>query len=154
MPWVFRSLVVVLVCVIFAVFVSALSSVGASVYLDLLFPGHGGDGERIVNLPSIFDFTLNSSLQLFKDAGVYATAVLVGLGAGVMPFVNLIIVLVIWLLPSKYMVVESRRLVMEVVMRLVQSGMILTYILTTLMVAFKVTSQSSSNCSLFFMYCV
>lgn len=86
------GLVLILFCNI-AMFISAHTSVGASVYIYVTL------GDQRTRLPSLFDFSLGNTIVDMWQAEVYALSLLIAILSGAWPYLKLLLLLVCWIIP-------------------------------------------------------
>ena len=132
-PWLARYGIPAVLLVNIALFVSANTSVGASVYIDLTV------GASTVRLPSLFSFTLANSVHDMWEAGVYPLSLLIAVFSGAWPYVKLLMMLSAWLIPVKPSNDGWREMVLRILDALGKWSLIDSYVLVMMIVAFRLT---------------
>eukprot|EP01094_Clydonella_sp_ATCC50884_P025808 TRINITY_DN6914_c0_g1_i1.p1 TRINITY_DN6914_c0_g1~~TRINITY_DN6914_c0_g1_i1.p1 ORF type:complete len:660 (+),score=291.30 TRINITY_DN6914_c0_g1_i1:115-1980(+) len=115
-----------------SLFVSATVSVGTRVYVYLTI------GESVTKLPSLYTFTLWSSVIEMWEAGVWPLALLIAGTSGVWPYVKLVLMLLCWLLPPQVLAVGWRRAVLQWLDALGKWSLIDAYVLVLFLEAFRI----------------
>lgn len=128
-----RAFVPLLLFVNAAMFVSSNTGIGASVFIYLTFAD-----ERVIRLPSMFDFGLVNSVVDMWKAGVYPLSILVAVFSGVWPYTKLIMMLFVWLLPTSAMSKSRRESWLLALDVLGKWSLLDSYIMIMMLVAFHV----------------
>lgn len=118
-----------------ALFVTANTSIGASVFVRLTF------GENEIWLPSLFDFTLANSVRDMWNAGlslhllvvtiigVYPLSLLIAVFSGAWPYIKLLMMLWVWLIPPSLFSSRKRESVIMVLDALGKWSLIDCYVM-------------------------
>ncbi|KNC46631.1 uncharacterized protein AMSG_03068 [Thecamonas trahens ATCC 50062] len=130
-PWFARYAIPAVILVNIALFVSANTSVGASVEVVITL----GTGK--VMLPPIFSFTLANSVHDMWEAGVYPLALLIAVFSGAWPYLKLLMMLGAWLIPVSSD--AGRERVLRILDACGKYSLIDSYVLVMMMVAFRMT---------------
>ena len=128
-----RAFVPLLLFVNAAMFISSNTGTGASVFIYLTFAD-----ERVIRLPSMFDFGLVNSVVDMWKAGVYPLSILVAVFSGVWPYTKLIMMLFVWLLPVSAMSKSRRESWLLALDVLGKWSLLDSYIMIMMLVAFHV----------------
>jgi hypothetical protein len=126
-----RALVPLLLLGNVALFISANSAVGASVHLILTV---GSD--EVIQLPSLFDFSLFNSVQDMWNAGVYPLSLLIAVFSGFWPYAKLLLMLLCWGAPPARLPARLREQILMFLDAFGKWSLIDTYVLVMFMVAF------------------
>lgn len=89
-----RILLSLLIFLNISLFASSNTGIGASVFFKFTV-----SPEKIINMPSIFDFGLMSTIKNTWKAHSYGLAVVVALFSCIWPYAKLIMMLIIWIFP-------------------------------------------------------
>jgi hypothetical protein len=135
LPWLIRSMFVVMTYLTFGLVLSYLSGIGASVYFDVYLPWNT---HSFIQFPPLFDFDFVHCVRLFKNAHVYISAILIGLGGALCPICIFVLLLVVWLLPPRYLSSYRRIYLLQTAMTYVKWVPITGYLLYLLAVGFNV----------------
>ncbi|KAH0786032.1 hypothetical protein GPJ56_010050 [Histomonas meleagridis] len=130
LPLVVRFLMPFLVLMNVALFISSNTGIGASVLIKMTV------GEKIVSLPSMFDFGLINSIIEMWDAGAYALGVLIAIMSCAWPYTKLVLMLLIWVLPTKIMSKRRRESALKVLDALGKWSLLDSYVMILMLVAF------------------
>lgn len=128
-----RAFVPLLLFINAAMFISSNTGTGASVFIYLTFAD-----ERVLRLPSMFDFGLVNSVVDMWKAGVYPLSILVAVFSGVWPYTKLIMMLFVWLLPVSAMSKSRRESWLLALDVLGKWSLLDSYIMIMMLVAFHV----------------
>ena len=128
-----RAFVPLLLFINAAMFISSNTGTGASVFIYLTFAD-----ERVIRLPSMFDFGLVNSVVDMWKAGVYPLSILVAVFSGVWPYTKLIMMLFVWLLPVSAMSKSRRESWLLALDVLGKWSLLDSYIMIMMLVAFHV----------------
>ncbi len=131
LPCVARHSVLVVLLINIALFVSATTSIGASVSVYVTL------GDHVTRLPSLFDFTLAHSVTEMWKAEVYMLAVLILVFSGLWPYAKLVLVLGCWIAPRHLLPHRRREQMMMALDALGKWSLIDAFVLTLTMVAFN-----------------
>mmetsp|Transcript_10112 Transcript_10112/g.19792 ORF Transcript_10112/g.19792 Transcript_10112/m.19792 type:complete len:2068 (+) Transcript_10112:36-6239(+) len=112
------------------VFISSNTSIGASVNAKIQFVDYE------FNTPSIFDFTLQNTIQDMWDAGVYPLSILVAVFSGGWTYLKLLLMMAAWIFPLAWLKPERRETLLIALDALGKWSLIDTYILCLMLVAF------------------
>ena len=113
----------------FALFLSSNSGTGASVFVVF-------NVGRRVQIPSLFDFGLVNSVKEMWEAGVYPMSILVALFSGIWPYLKLILMLVVFILPTTVLSSKRRGTILMVLDATGKWSILDSYVMTLMLVAF------------------
>jgi hypothetical protein len=121
-----------------ALFVSANTSAGASVFIvALLGP------ERIAS-PSLFTFSLVNSVRDMWNAGVYPLSILIAVFSGFWPYFKILLMLICWWTPPRFLPPSRREQMLMAVDALGKWSLLDAYVLCMMMVAFNFRIELAS----------
>jgi hypothetical protein len=126
-----RFLMPLLLLLCMALFISANTSPGASVYVLMSF-----GAARSVEIPKLFDFGLISSIRDMWDAGVYPLAIVIAFFSGAWPYIKLVLMLVTWLLPASLFKEKWREWALMGLDALGKWSLIDAYVMVVMLVSF------------------
>jgi len=126
-----RVIIPLLLFCTIAIFLSANTGVGASVFVVMTFGKY-----REVTLPSLFDFGLINTVEDMWTAGVYPLAILVAFFSGIWPYLKVVIMIVAWFLPKKIFCEKSRGTLFEWLDILGKWSLLDSYVMIMMLVAF------------------
>lgn len=109
LPLWLRLLIPILILSNIALFLSSNGSIGGSVFLKL----HFGDIKRL-EFPSMFDFSLINSIKNMWKAGTYALSILVACMSCIWPYSKLILMLIVWMIPSTILKKKHRDRILRI----------------------------------------
>jgi len=126
-----RIIIPLLLFCTFAMFLSANTGVGASVFVVMTL------GEfRDVTLPSLFDFGLINTIEDMWTAGVYPLSILVAFFSGIWPYLKVVLMILCWFLPKKIFSEKARGTMLEWLDILGKWSLLDTYVMIMMLVAF------------------
>lgn len=128
--WV-RILIPFLVSTNIALLLSSNGSVGASVFLKI----HLGKYKKL-EFPSIFDFSLIKSIEDMWNAKAYILSLCIAIGSCVWPYTKLVLMLVLWIIPSTIISKKLRDKILRVLFVLGKWSLIDSYFLILTVVGF------------------
>lgn len=94
LPFWVRILFPLLIFLNISLFVSSNTGIGASVFIKF-----NVSPNKIVNMPSMFDFGLVSTIVNMWKAGSYGLSIIVTLFSCIWPYTKLVMMLIIWIFP-------------------------------------------------------
>lgn len=116
-----------------ALFISSNASIGASVYIRI-FLGM----EKQLTTPSLFDFTLVTSIKDMWNAKVYALSLLITIFSGAWPYIKLILMIICWILPTKILSFGVREKILRFLDAMGKWSLIDGFILVFMMIIFNI----------------
>lgn len=120
-----------------AMFLTSNLSVGASVYVTLSL-GPAPESPSL-QLPSLFAFTLANSVTDMWKAGVYPLSILIACFSGIWPYVKLMLMLMCWWFPVRWLPIHRRERVLIALDALGKWSLVDSYVLVLMLVAFRLT---------------
>jgi len=126
-----RVIIPLLLFCTIAIFLSANTGVGASVFVVMTL-----GAARDVTLPSLFDFGLINTIVDMWTAEVYPLSILVAFFSGIWPYLKVVLMILCWFLPTKIFSVKSRGLMLEWLDILGKWSLLDTYVMIMMLVAF------------------
>eukprot|EP01125_Pyxidicula_operculata_P019199 TRINITY_DN694_c1_g1_i1.p1 TRINITY_DN694_c1_g1~~TRINITY_DN694_c1_g1_i1.p1 ORF type:complete len:571 (-),score=154.12 TRINITY_DN694_c1_g1_i1:331-2043(-) len=138
-PALFRYGVPLALLVNIALFATSNTSVGASVIMVIT------EGQEVITLPSLFDFSLANSVHDMWDAGVYALALLIAVLSGAWPYAKLVLMLVAWILPERVLSEKMREYLLMILDALGKWSLIDNYVLVLMTTAFRFHIQKGES---------
>ncbi|KAH0792051.1 hypothetical protein GPJ56_004060 [Histomonas meleagridis] len=126
-----RILMPFLICMNIALFVSSNTGIGASVFIKFAV------GSKIVSLPSMFDFGLINSIVDMWKAKAYALSILVAVMSCAWPYLKLLLMLLIWILPTKILSKKRRESFLKLLDALGKWSLLDSYVMILMLVAFN-----------------
>jgi len=105
---------------------------GTSVYISI-----EANGKEVVQLPSVKDFSLFSSITDMWNAEVYALAVLIAFFSGIWPYAKLFAMLACWFMPTRRLSIKNRQRVLEWLDALGKWSLVDAFVMVLFMVAFE-----------------
>lgn len=105
---------------------------GTSVYVSIQ-----ANGEEVVRLPSVKDFSLFSSITDMWNGRVYALALLIAFFSGIWPYIKLLAMLACWLMPTRKLSIKNRLRVLEWLDALGKWSLVDAFVMVLFMVAFE-----------------
>ena len=115
-----------------ALFLSSNLNIGASTIPVL----HEEEGS-IIHLPPFFSFSLGNTISEMYHSRVYALMLLILIFSGVWPYLKLVLMLLAWVIPSKFFRPERRGQLLVWLDALGKYSLVDTYVLILMMVAFR-----------------
>ena len=112
-----------------ALFISSNSGTGASVFVVFKV------GRRI-QVPSLFDFGLINSVRDFWKAGTYFLSVLVAVFSGIWPYVKLVLMMILFVMPASILNKRKREQFLRKLDAVGKWSILDSYIMTLMLVAF------------------
>jgi len=131
-----RIIIPLLLFCTFAMFLSANTGVGASVFVVMTL-----GAARDVTLPSLFDFGLINTIEDMWTAGVYPLSILVAFFSGIWPYLKVVLMILCWFLPKKIFSEKSRGSMLEWLDILGKWSLLDTYVMIMMLVAFHFNIQ-------------
>jgi len=131
-----RVIIPLLLFCTIAIFLSANTGVGASVFVVMTL-----GASRDVTLPSLFDFGLINSIVDMWTAGVYPLSILVAFFSGIWPYLKVVLMILCWFLPKKIFSEKSRGTMLEWLDILGKWSLLDTYVMIMMLVAFHFNIQ-------------
>lgn len=128
-----RLLVPLMLFANIALFISSNSGLGAAVFLKLLF----GKSPK-VSLPSMFNFGLINSITEMWQAKSYFLSILIGVLSCLWPYTKLVMMVIIWMLPSTVLKVHIRSRILRVLDELGKWSLLDSYVMTLMLIAFHI----------------
>ncbi|KAK8895817.1 hypothetical protein M9Y10_013702 [Tritrichomonas musculus] len=128
--WV-RLLMPILICSNISVFLSSNGSYGGSVFLKM----HFGDYKKL-EFPSMFDFSLINSIRDMWKAGTYALSILVAIMSCIWPYTKLILMLIVWMIPSTILRKKHRDRILRILDELGKWSLLDSYFMILMVVGF------------------
>jgi len=113
-------------------FVSSNSDIGVSIIFTLL-----ADGELVVDLPPVKEFSLVSSVVEMSHARAIVLATLIILFSGVWPYLKLMLMLWSWFAPSRVLPVRARQKLLYMIDALGKWSLVDCFVMVLFMVAFR-----------------
>lgn len=126
--WGLPALAVATICM----FISSNSSVGTSVNLYLT-----AGSQAVAHFPSVFDFSLISSVKDMWDGGVYALAWLIIIFSGCWPYIKLLMMLGCWYAPTSVLSTSRRQSFLEFLDAWGKWSLVDAFVMVLFLVAFK-----------------
>jgi len=131
-----RVIIPLLLFCTIAIFLSANTGVGASVFVVMTL-----GSARDVTLPSLFDFGLINTIEDMWTAEVYPLSILVAVFSGIWPYLKVVLMILAWFLPKKIFSEKSRGSLLEWLDILGKWSLLDTYIMIMMLVAFHFNIQ-------------
>jgi len=131
-----RVVIPLLLFCTFAMFLSANTGVGASVFVVMTL-----GAARDVTLPSLFDFGLINTIEDMWTAGVYPLSILVAFFSGIWPYLKVVLMILCWFLPKKLFSEKARGSMLEWLDILGKWSLLDTYVMIMMLVAFHFNIQ-------------
>ena len=128
-----RYLVPFILCLNVYCFIYANLHVGASVNAKIDAVG------RTFTTPSLFEFTLANTIDDMWKAGVYPLSILVALFSGAWTYLKLMLMMICWLFPTRWLPPERRETLLMALDALGKWSLLDTFVLGLMLVAFRVT---------------
>lgn len=128
-----RLLVPLLIFTNIALFISSNSGLGAGVFLKLLV---GKDTK--ISLPSLFNFGLINSITEMWAAKSYFLSILICVLSCVWPYTKLVIMAIVWMLPTTVLKVHIRSRILRVLDELGKWSLLDSYVMTLMLIAFHI----------------
>lgn len=128
--WV-RILIPFLICTNISLFLSSNGSIGASVFLKV----HFGKDKKL-EFPTIFDFALIKSIEDMWNAKAYILSMCVAIGSCVWPYTKLVLMLIVWIMPSTLITKKYRDRILRVLFELGKWSLIDSYFMILTVVGF------------------
>eukprot|EP01126_Amoeba_proteus_P062631 TRINITY_DN8544_c0_g2_i11.p1 TRINITY_DN8544_c0_g2~~TRINITY_DN8544_c0_g2_i11.p1 ORF type:complete len:709 (-),score=113.77 TRINITY_DN8544_c0_g2_i11:67-2193(-) len=116
-----------------SLFIVSNTGIGASVYPRFTF------GEKTLWLPSLFDFTLANSVRDMWKSGVYPLSLLIGFFSGAWPYMKLVMMLSVWLIPTRIFPSKWREQMLLVLDALGKWSLIDCYVMVLMLTSFHIT---------------
>jgi len=113
-------------------FLSGNLGVGTSVMASIT-----ANGSEVVSLPPVKSFGLANSIRDMWAGRVYALALMIAFFSGCWPYFKLILMLVCWYLPTKFLSSTRRYAVLQFLDVYGKWSLVDTYVLVLMMVAFR-----------------
>jgi len=131
-----RVIIALLLFCTIAIFISANTGVGASVFVHMTL-----GSAREVELPSLFDFGLINSITEMWTAGVYPLSILVAFFSGIWPYLKVVLMIGCWFFPKTIMSENFRGKMLEWLDFLGKWSLLDTYVMIMMLVAFHFDIQ-------------
>jgi len=132
-PSFFRYIIPLFIFLNIALFITSNTGIGASVFVRITL------GTKVMWLPSLFDFTLASSVRDMWDSGVYPLSLLVAVFTGAWPYLKLLLLLFVWFMPLTYFEARKREIVVMVVDALGKWSLLDSYVMVLMLTSFRVS---------------
>jgi len=126
--WGLPILAVTLICL----FAESNSGVGTTVHLNVF-----ANGKSVANVPSVFSFSLISSVKDMWESKAYALALLIAVFSGIWPYTKLLLMLVCWFAPTSKVSATRRQSVLEFLDEWGKWSLIDVFVMVLFMVGFK-----------------
>eukprot|EP00051_Salpingoeca_urceolata_P025968 m.473765 g.473765 ORF g.473765 m.473765 type:complete len:1012 (-) comp20388_c0_seq17:25-3060(-) len=139
--WYWRYGVPFLLWMCAAMFITSNTGVGAGVYITVNLDGH------ILKLPSVFSFTLGNSVKQMWQAGVYPLSILVATFSGTWPYAKLVMMMVAWVCPVRYLPVRVREGILMFLDKFGKWSLLDSFILLFMVVGFHVNVPLAATSS-------
>lgn len=121
-------------------FVAANLSVGVNIMATL-----HANGQDIVRLPPIKQYSLVSSFKDMWDGQVYPLALLILFFSGIWPYMKLLAMLICWFTPIRKMSVVTRQKLLELLDALGKWSLVDSFVMVLFMVAFELRLSVDKN---------
>jgi len=118
-----------------ALFVSSNSGIGASVFFKFLV------GEKLVALPSMFDFGLINSIVDMWKSKAYFLSILIAVMSCAWPYTKLIMMAIVWLLPVHILSRQRREKILVILDALGKWSLVDSYVMILMLIAFYVNIE-------------
>lgn len=128
-----RLLIPLLLFANISLFISSNSGLGAAVFLKLLI----GKSTK-VSLPSMFNFGLINSITEMWEAKSYFLSILICVLSCLWPYTKLVIMVIVWMLPSTILKVHIRSRILRVLDELGKWSLLDSYVMTLMLIAFHI----------------
>ena len=129
LPLFFRIFIPLAILLTIALFISANSGIGASVFVVFQL------GKR-VQVPSLFNFGLINSVHDMCVAGSWVLSVLVAVFSGIWPYLKLLLMLISFLLPTSILSHKSREKILIILDATGKFSILDSYVMIMMLVAF------------------
>lgn len=123
--------IVILICGNIGMFLFSNTNVGASVYILMTVAG------QETRLPSMFQFSLANSVHDMWVAGVYPLSIMIALFSGAWPYAKLLLMMMCWLAPTRFLRESTRESVLMFVDKLGKWSLLDGFIMVLMLVAFR-----------------
>ena len=131
LPLVVRLLIPLLIFLNVALFVSSNTGLGASVFIKFVV---GPD--KIISLPSMFDFGLINTISDTWKAGSYGLSIIVAVFSCIWPYTKLIMMICIWILPTTILSARRRETFLKVLDALGKWSLVDSFVMVLMIIAF------------------
>jgi hypothetical protein len=125
---------------VMCLFIAGHCKIGTSVRVNVV-----ADGQPVVNLPSVFDFSLIGSIKDMWDSRSYMLAWMVIIFSGVWPYVKLLMMLFCWFTPTGVLSASKRLSMLEFLDNWGKWSLVDVYIMVLFMVAFHFELSSDDK---------
>ncbi|EAY09767.1 hypothetical protein TVAG_414190 [Trichomonas vaginalis G3] len=132
LPVWFRLLIPIVLLLVFALFISSNTGIGASVFAKIFL----GTGKH-VELPSMFDFVLINSIMDMWSSGAIVLAVLIAIMSCAWPYTKIVFMFVVWCLPASKIKPHQREKAVEILDILGKWSMVDSYVMILMLIAFR-----------------
>jgi hypothetical protein len=133
LPLFVRLLMPFLLFVNISMFFSSNSSIGASVFAKFSI----GD-DKLVSLPSMFDFGLINSIHDMYEAKAYFLAGLIAVMSCAWPYLKLVLMVITWILPSSILGKKKREGILKLLDALGKWSLVDSFVMILMLVAFHI----------------
>ncbi|KAK8836591.1 hypothetical protein M9Y10_037525 [Tritrichomonas musculus] len=130
-PVVIRLLIPLFLFSIIALFVSSNTGLGAYFFLKVLINDDQG-----ISFPSLYDFSLMSSVIDLWVEKSYFLSIFICVLSCIWPFIKLVLMLIVWILPAHIMSVRIRSRILNVLDELGKWSLLDSYVVIVMIVAF------------------
>jgi len=141
LAWYWRYLLLLVLLYNVALFASATVSVASNVFVYLTI------GENVITLPSLYSFMIVSSVVEMWEAGVWPLSLLIGITSGIWPYVKLVIMFFLLLIPPRFLTPTWRKRILRILDALGKWSLIDVYVLVLFIEAFRVSIPLGENIS-------
>ncbi|EAX85903.1 hypothetical protein TVAG_025310 [Trichomonas vaginalis G3] len=122
-----------LLLLVFALFISSNTGIGASVFAKIFL---GIDGKH-VELPSMFDFGLINSILDMWHSGAIVLAVLIAIMSCAWPYTKIVFMFIVWIMPASKIKLHQRQKALEVLDLLGKWSLVDSYVMILMLIAFR-----------------
>ena len=131
LPLIVRLFMPFLVLLNIALFVSSNTGIGASVFAKFAI---GKD--KLVSLPSMFNFGLVNSIHDMYEAKAYFLAGLIAVMSCAWPYLKLVLMLISWIVPSSILPKKKRESILKILDALGKWSLVDSFVMILMLVAF------------------